>query len=285
MPAHYQNVQQCAISCKFVQARSILCDSYPVLTSQRKQHILELLRRSGQIIAKDLSQELGTSEDTIRRDLRELAAEGLLQRVHGGALPASPAVGNFAARLNVATDEKKMIGRAAAAMVQPSQVVILDGGTTAVQIARSFPAELKATVVTHSPTIAVELVDHSTIEVILIGGRLFKHSVVAVGAPAIEAISRIQADIYFMGVTGIHPRSGLTTGDFEEAHIKRALSASAAETIVLASSEKLNAVSPFVIAPMSEVTGMIVSANTPRKVLSPFVRLGITITKAPPHNE
>jgi DeoR/GlpR family transcriptional regulator of sugar metabolism len=110
-----------------------------VLTIHRKQHILDVLRRSGQVIAKDLSQELGLSEDTIRRDLRELAAEGLLQRVHGGALPASPAMGNFSARLDVASDEKKMIGRAAAGMVQAGQVVILDGGTTAVQIARHFP--------------------------------------------------------------------------------------------------------------------------------------------------
>jgi DeoR/GlpR family transcriptional regulator of sugar metabolism len=253
-----------------------------VLTSHRKQHILDVLRRTGQVIAKDLSQQLALSEDTIRRDLRELAAEGLLQRVHGGALPASPAVGDFAARLNLATDEKKMIGKAAAAMVQPGQVVILDGGTTAVQIARHFAPELRATIVTHSPSIALELLEYRDIEVILIGGKLFKHSVVSVGAPAIEAIGRIHADTYFMGVTGIHPKFGLTTGDFEEAHVKRALSASAAETIVLGSSEKLNAVSPYVIAPMSEITGMIVAAETKAKLLAPYAMLGITITRAHP---
>ncbi len=252
-----------------------------VLTSQRKQNILALLQQSGQVVAKELSKQLGLSEDTIRRDLRELAAEGLLQRVHGGALPASPAVRDFSFRLNVATEEKRLIGKAAAAMVQPGQVVILDGGTTAVQIVRHFPPQLKATVVTHSPTIAVELVEHSNIEVILIGGRLFKHSVVAVGAPAIESIARIHADTYFMGVTGIHAEMGLTTGDFEEAHVKRALSASAAETIVLASPEKLNAVSPYVIAPLSEISGMIVAAGTKRKKLAAFADLGITITKAP----
>jgi DeoR/GlpR family transcriptional regulator of sugar metabolism len=255
-----------------------------MLTSHRKQHILDVLRRTGQVVAKDLSQQLALSEDTIRRDLRELAAEGLLQRVHGGALPASPAVGDFAARLNLATDEKKMIGKAAAAMVQPGQVVILDGGTTAVQIARHFAPELRATIVTHSPTIALELLEYREIEVILIGGKLFKHSVVSVGAPAIEAIGRIHADTYFMGVTGIHPKFGLTTGDFEEAHVKRALSASAAETIVLGSSEKLNAVSPYVIAPMSEITGMIVAAETKAKLLAPYAKLGITITKAHPQD-
>jgi DeoR/GlpR family transcriptional regulator of sugar metabolism len=253
-----------------------------MLTSQRKNHILEMLQRTGQVIAKDISEELGLSEDTIRRDLRELAAEGLLQRVHGGALPASPAVGDFSARLHVATEEKERIGQTAAAMVQPGQVVILDGGTTAVQIVRHFPPQLHATVVTHSPTIAVELVSHRHIDVILIGGRLFKHSVVSVGAPAIEAISRIQADTYFMGVTGIHPTKGLTTGDFEEAHIKKALSAQAAETIVLGSSEKLNAVSPYVIAPLSEITGLIVASDTRQKVLAPFARQGITITKTSP---
>jgi DeoR/GlpR family transcriptional regulator of sugar metabolism len=253
-----------------------------VLTSQRKQHILDVLRQSGQVIAKDLSQELELSEDTIRRDLRELAAEGLLQRVHGGALPASAALGNFAARLQVATDEKSILGRAAAHMIRPGQVVILDGGTTAVQIARHFPADLRATVVTHSPTIAVELVEHRFIEVVLIGGKLFKHSVVSVGAAAVEAISRIHADVYFMGVTGIHPKMGLTTGDLEEAHIKRALSKSAAETIVLASSEKLNAASPYVVMPLSDLAGMIVSADTKRELLAPYLKLGITITKASP---
>jgi len=251
-----------------------------VLTTQRKRFILDVLQREGQVVAKDLSRELNLSEDTIRRDLRELAAEGLLQRVHGGALSASPALGDFHARLNVATDEKQAIGRAAARMVQPNQVVILDGGTTSVQLARHLPLALRATIVTHSPSVAVELSNHRELEVILIGGKLFKHSVVSIGAAAIEAISQVRADFYFMGVTGIHPQYGVTTGDYEEAHVKRALSGSAAETIVLASSEKLNAVSPHQIAPVSEVTGMIVDASVKSKLLAPFARAGLTITKA-----
>ncbi len=251
-----------------------------VLTRQRKQRILEQLKKTGQVIAKDLSHELALSEDTIRRDLRELAAEGLLQRVHGGALPASPAMGDFTARMSVATAEKKAIGRAAAALIQTNHVVILDGGTTAVQIARHIAPALKATVVTHSPNVALELVNHAAIEVILIGGRLFKHSVVAVGAPAIEAIGRIHADIYFMGVTGIQVDTGLTTGDFEEAHVKRALSAAAAETIVLGSSEKLHAASPYLVAPLSEATAIIVAANLKRKILAPFTQAGIDIIRA-----
>src|SRR5882757_10057368 len=151
-----------------------------MLTQQRKAHILAVLRRDGQVVAKALSQELDLSEDTIRRDLRELAAEGLLQRVHGGALPASPAVAKFAERQKVASDGKAAIGRTAAAMVRRGQVVFLDGGTTAVQLARHLPRALEATVVTHSPSVALELVEHPGVTVELIGGRLFKHSVVAV---------------------------------------------------------------------------------------------------------
>src|SRR3984957_20335282 len=184
-----------------------------MLTQQRKGHILAVLRRDGQVVAKALSAELSLSEDTIRRDLRELAQEGLLQRVHGGALPASPAVADFAGRELLHHDGKVAIGIAAAAMIQPGQVVILDGGTTAREIARHLPLALKATIVTHSPTIAMELIHHPSIEVILIGGRLFKHSVVSVGAAAMEAIDQIHADTFFMGVTGIHPQTGLTTGD------------------------------------------------------------------------
>ncbi|HEX4773843.1 MAG TPA: DeoR/GlpR family DNA-binding transcription regulator [Bryobacteraceae bacterium] len=250
-----------------------------MLTTHRRRLILDRLTRDGQIIAKTLSQELQLSEDTIRRDLRDLAQEGLLQRVHGGALPASRAVVDLAGRQTLATEEKVALGRAAAQMIQPGQVVILDGGTTTVQAARHLPRDLRATIVTHSPTIAVELVDHPVVEVILLGGRLFKHSAVAVGAATIEAISRIRADIYFMGVTGIHPVAGLSTGDLEEAHVKRALSANAAETIVLASAEKLNAASPFVIAPITDVNEIVVQRDTPHEATAGFERLGISITR------
>lgn len=251
-----------------------------MLTRQRKQLILDRLRQDGQIVAATLSAELDLSEDTIRRDLRALAAEGLLQRVHGGALPASPALGNFAARTQVEPAGKKAIGRAAAALIQPGQVVFLDGGTTCEQLALQLPPGLAATVVTHSPTIAVALVSHPRIEVVLIGGRLFKHSVVAVGAAALEGIRRIHADLYFMGVTGIHPEAGLTTGDLEEAHIKRALMAQAAETWVLASSEKLNAASSCVIAPCSGATGLIVEPGVPRRSTRAFEKLGLSVLRA-----
>jgi DeoR/GlpR family transcriptional regulator of sugar metabolism len=244
-----------------------------MLTTHRKQQILSILKLHGQVIAKEVSQEMGVSEDTIRRDLREMAQEGLLQRVHGGALPASPAIVDFAGRELITAAGKVAIGRAAAKLIQPGQVVMLDGGTTARQVARHIPLDLKA-------TIATELLNHPTVEVILIGGRLFKHSVVAVGAVAIQAIAGIHADTYFMGVTGVHPKTGLTTGDYEEAAVKRALSQAAAETIVLASSEKLNAASPYVVVSLSEISGIITERAAAASLTKPYEKLGISVTRA-----
>ena len=248
-----------------------------MLTRERKAHILEVLRRDHRIVAKLISQELGLSEDTIRRDLRELAAEGLLQRVHGGALPASPAVADLTARRQLSPEGKIAIGKAAAAMVRPGQVVFLDGGTTAIQVARHLDLALKATIVTHSPGIAVELTAHAGIDVELVGGHLFKHSMVAVGAAAAAAIAGIRADIYFMGVTGIHRELGLTTGNPEEAAIKRALSRQAGETMVLASREKLGAASPFLIGMLNDVDALVVESGLPDALTQPYQQAGVTM--------
>jgi len=251
-----------------------------MLTRQRKELLLARLHQDGQIVAKSLSEELGLSEDTIRRDLRELASEGLLQRVHGGALPASPAMGNFAQRQQISSDTKPAIARAAAAMIEPGHVVFIDGGTTAVQLARALPKDLRCTVVTHSPSVAVELAEHPHIEVILIGGRLFKHSIVAMGPAALEAIAQIRTNIYFMGVCSLHPEHGISTGDYDEAGIKRAISSMAQRTVVLASPEKLETASPYQIAPLSHVGGIVVQADTPKRLLAPYRKMGIAVTLA-----
>ena len=251
-----------------------------MLTLQRKQHLLEILGRDGQIVAKSLSEQLGLSEDTIRRDLRQLAKEGLLQRVHGGALPASPAAAPFVERQQISSEAKPAIGRAAAAMIRSGQVVFIDGGTTAVQLARQLPQTLRATVVTHSPSIAIELVTHPYIEVIMIGGRLFKHSIVGVGAATIEAIGQIRADLYFMGVCSLHPEAGISTGDYEEACVKRALCNAALKTVVLASPEKLDTASPYQIVPLAQISEIVVNTDVAGALIAPYRKMGITVTLA-----
>jgi len=250
-----------------------------MLTEERRRRILTRLARDGQVVAKTLSVELSLSEDTIRRDLRELARDGLLQRVHGGALPTSRAAQDIKTRASIFPAEKAAIGRAAAAMIKPNQLVFIDGGTTALRLAACLDLDLTVTIVTHSPVVAAALAEHRA-EVILIGGRMFKHSMVSVGAAAIEAIGRIRGDIYFMGVTGIHPDIGLSTGDAEEAHIKRALMAAAAETVVLASPEKLGAASPHIVAPIASVSTLIMSETTPASVAAIYEQGGVTVVRA-----
>jgi DeoR/GlpR family transcriptional regulator of sugar metabolism len=251
-----------------------------MLTSQRKKLILTRLAKDGQIIAKLFAAELGTSEDTIRRDLRELSQAGKLQRVHGGALPASSAVGNLQTREQVSPQEKISLGRFGASLIQPGQVVILDGGTTAIQVARHLDPSLRATIVTHSPNVAVELAGHPAVDIIVLGGRLFRHSMVNVGAAVIDAAAHLRADLYFMGVTGVHPDAGLSTGDAEEAAVKRALHQRAAETIVLASTEKLLAASAFVVAALKDVSMLVLPLSTPQKTLRALATPGLTIQKS-----
>ncbi|WP_175857079.1 DeoR/GlpR family DNA-binding transcription regulator [Burkholderia anthina] len=251
-----------------------------MLTTQRKKVILDALARDGQVLAVELSVQFGVSEDTIRRDLRELAAEGLLQRVHGGALPASPAVAPFAQREALEPEEKRRIARRAAQMIAPGQVAIVDGGTTSALLVSQLPPDLRATIVTHSPSVAVALAAHPSIDVILIGGRLYKHSIVSVGAAAMEGIARIHADLYFMGVTGVHPVAGLSTGDFEEAAIKRALAERAAETVVLASQSKLRAASQFVIGELALAQTIVVERETDAALTEPIEATGVTVVRA-----
>ena len=251
-----------------------------MLTSQRKALIIMRLTRDGEIVAKTLATELALSEDTIRRDLREMAAEGLLKRVHGGALPLSPPLPDLTARQTVATDEKAALGARAAAMVEAGQVIFLDGGTTTAALARALPRDIAFTVVTHSPTIACELERHPTAEIVLVGGRLYKHSMVATGAMALDAIHGLKADIYFMGVTAAHPVHGLTTGDMEEAATKRAIAENAAATWVLLTQEKIARASPWKIMPTETATGLIVPRGTAPETLAPYRELGVEIAEA-----
>ncbi|MGN9907738.1 DeoR/GlpR family DNA-binding transcription regulator [Phytohabitans sp. LJ34] len=231
-----------------------------MLAAQRRDLLLARLRQDQRVVAKDVAAELDVSEDTIRRDLRDLAAAGLCQRVYGGALPASPAVADYPTRRGVGVASKQRVAAAAAALIQPGTTVVVDGGTTALAVIQVLPTTLAATVVTHSPTVAAALAQHPAVEVYLLGGRLFKHSVVTCGAAAVEAAQAVNADVFLLGVTGVHPDAGLTTGDADEAAMKRALARRSADTYVLASAEKIGAASRFTVLPITAVAGIVTDA-------------------------
>jgi DeoR/GlpR family transcriptional regulator of sugar metabolism len=232
-----------------------------MLVAERRELLLRRLETDGKLVARDLAADLGVSEDSVRRDLRDLAAAGLCQRVYGGAVPVSRALVDYAARGSVEIESKERVAARAAALIGPGDRLILDGGTTALALARALPPSLTATVITHSPTIAAALTAHPGVEILMLGGRIYKHSAVACGAATAEAAARISADVFFLGVTGVHADAGLTTGDAEEAAIKRTLAGRAAETYVLASVEKLGAISAYKVLGLSDVTGVVTDSE------------------------
>lgn len=251
-----------------------------MLTAERRRLILQTLQREGTVQASELSKTLQVSEDTIRRDLRELATAGLLQRVHGGALPRSPATASFTDRQRQAPAAKAAIAQAAIQLIRQDQVLILDGGTTLLQVAQQLPPDLRATVITHSPPIALALADHPLIEVIVIGGKLYKHALATVGAATVEGFRAIRADLCLLGIASIHPEVGISTLDMEEAYVKRSMIASAAEVAALTSAEKLGTAAPYLVGPLSDLTHLVTERSVSDDVLAPYRAQGITIVRA-----
>lgn len=251
-----------------------------VLPDERRQRILELLGRDGKVIAAELSRSFAVSEDTIRRDLRELDEAGKLQRVHGGALPRSPAVANYAVRQGQNVGAKATIAGEAAKLVKPGQVVFIDGGTTTLEVARLFPYNLKATFVTNSPPIALALGGYPHAEVIMTGGRLNKETQVLTGAAALESLQAMRADLCLLGICSLHPDVGISAIDLEEAHVKRTMILNAAEVVAVTTTDKLGTASPFVIAPIMELTHVVTEKSAPDKLLKPYRELGISVALA-----
>jgi DeoR/GlpR family transcriptional regulator of sugar metabolism len=253
-----------------------------MLVDERREVLLTRLSVDGKLIARDLALEFGISEDSIRRDLRDLAGAGLLQRVYGGALPASPALADYSSRMTVESESKQRVAALAASLIKPGSRVILDGGTTTLAVVNALAPTLVATVITHSPTIAAALVEHPRIDVFLIGGQLFKHSAVTCGAAAVEAACSISADLFLLGVTGVHPTEGLTTGHLDEAAMKRLLATRAAETYALASREKLGAASPYKVLALEQVAGLIFDSPPQNPVIRELSSGGIQMLDATP---
>jgi DeoR/GlpR family transcriptional regulator of sugar metabolism len=255
-------------------------DNGQLLSAERRQAILAALRRDGKVVAAQLVRGLGVSEDTIRRDLRELAAQGLVQRVHGGALPPAPQPGSFAHRQDTCGPEKAALAEAAVGLLHGARVVLLDGSTTNLELARRLPPGEPLTVLTNSPPIAAVLAEHPSAEVVMIGGRLDKRAQVTTGAAAVDFIRTVRADACVLGVCALHPEVGLSTDDLEEAHVKRAMVDAAADVIALATADKLRAGSPYLVAPAVELTHLVAEAGASDELLDPYRALGVSVTRA-----
>jgi len=251
-----------------------------MLAAERKQLIMDSLAENGKVLAGELSHRFQVSEDTIRRDLRELASEGLLHRVHGGALPKTPVVPRYTQRRSEALPVKAAIGAAAASLLRDGQVIIIDGGTTPRQVAEHLPPSLKATIITHSIPALVTLSEHPTIDLLIVGGQLDKFSQVAVGAQTIDTYQHIHADVCILGMAGLHPDTGLTDQIFEEANVKRFMVAAAAQIIGVATSDKIGTVSTYQFAPITALTHLVTDKNATEEQLAPYRTAGIQILQA-----
>ncbi len=248
-----------------------------MLKEERQRRILDMLRTEGKLMATGLSDALRVSEDTVRRDLRDLAEAGKLQRVHGGALPRSVVPSTHGARQRQSSSGKVEVAKAAVGLVENGQVIILDGGTTALEVVWQLPLDLDATVVTHSPTTALALAEHPTIEVVIIGGTLYKDDILAVGAATVGGFSSVNADLCLQGTWGLHPEVGISHPNFEEAQVKRAMIESADRVVALAQTEKLGTVASFVVAPASAFTHLATERDVSDQILDPFRKQGIEI--------
>jgi DeoR/GlpR family transcriptional regulator of sugar metabolism len=252
-----------------------------MLKEERQERILEILGAEGRLVATDLQDVLGVSGYTVRRDLDELAQQQRLKRVHGGALARSPVADSYEERQGQAVPGKIATARAAASLLEPGQVVILDGGSTALHLADAIPAEHTGTFITHSPPVAAALARVRGAQVVTIGGTLEPRAMVAVGAQTIQAYRRISADVCFLGIWGLHPTRGISQDYYEEAEVRRMLLECADRVVGLASREKLGTVAPFGVGPATALTHLATEPDVPAEVLAPFAELGISIVQQP----
>ncbi|WP_253908954.1 DeoR/GlpR family DNA-binding transcription regulator [Corallococcus exiguus] len=250
-----------------------------MVTQERHKRILELLARDQRVAASALAEEFSVSEDTIRRDLRELAEEGLLRRVYGGAVPRTPISPTYAGRREESVAAKSAIAATVAGLLRPGQLIFLDAGTTATAVASQLPADLKLTVVTHSLPVASVLAEHPLVDVILLGGRLLKDSLSLAGPETVEGYRKFRADLCVLGTASVHPELGLGVFSHEDAEVKRAMVAAATEVIVIAAGEKLCTTAPYVVGPLSLIDRLVTDAPPPAGFARELALAGVELVQ------
>jgi len=251
--------------------------------SLRHQTITEILRDKGLVSIAHLEDRLGVSRVTVREDLKHLEGLGQLVRTRGGALslpdqrhekPVELAGQTMAA-------EKQAIGRAAAARVESGQTIIIDVGSTTMEMARALPTDLfDVVVVTNGLNIALQLEQHPGLTVVVTGGTLrpLQHSLVApLGTMMFE---KINADTAFIGCNGIDAERGFTNANLAEAEMKQAMIRSARETTVLADHSKLGHVASAFVAPLDHIDCVLTDDGVDPKTLGDLHSVGLNVVLA-----
>ena len=251
-----------------------------MLNEERRRAILEILNREGRVLVLDLAKRFTTSQVTIRKDLEDLHAHGLIHRTHGGALPAREGAledPTLREKEKLHRKEKLRIAEAAARLVQEGQVVILDSGTTTTAIARALRHFQNLTIVTNAVNIAAEL-SGTAVEVILTGGTLRKNSFSLVGPIAEETLHRLNADLLFLGVDGFDVQYGLSTPNLLEAKVNRVMVEVAKRTVAACDSSKFGRRSLSLIAPPQALHEVITDRGAPKSDVKTLKKAGIEVT-------
>ena len=251
-----------------------------LLLGERQDLIRARLDLSGRVIAAELAQELGVSEDTIRRDLREMAASGLCRRVYGGALRVSQAAARtMNERMAVGGERKAALARAAAALIPAGSTVFLDAGSTNLALARALPAGSDLTVITNAPAIAAALLERD-ITTIQLGGLIDPDVGGAIGAKAMRDAEAFRPDILVLGVCGIDAEAGVTAYTFEDAEFKRFLASRAKSVLVAITTDKLSTAAPYSVVPLSRVARAVIEADADETEAAALTAAGIETLRA-----
>lgn len=250
------------------------------LPGERQREILRQLKDRGRVLAAELAVEFAVSEDSIRRDLRELASLGLCRRVYGGALSVGPDLSPLAVRQKHQLESKQLLAQKAVSLVQAGQTLLIDGGSTNSAIAAALPAGMRLTVVTTAPDVAQCLIEREGIEILLIGGTIDRRVGAAVGAQTARDISRIRADLCFPGICALDPKTGVWGIDSEESTIKRTMIDSSAATVIVVTSDKFTAAATHHIAAVDEIDYLIVEQDTHSDLCAAFEAKSVTVHRA-----
>jgi DeoR family transcriptional regulator, aga operon transcriptional repressor len=230
-------------------------DGSKMLIGERRQHILSLIHRDGRVLVSELSESLGISPITIRKDLDRLELQGMVQRTHGGALALQNSTmvdPSLKEKEHHQIKEKQRIAAAAAKLVSNDQCILLDSGSTTTMVARALREFSNLTIVTNAVNIAAELSD-TNFEIILTGGTLRKNSFSLVGPMAEDTLTQIHADILFLAVDGFDPKIGIMTPNVLESRVNRAMVKASRKVVAVCDSTKFDRSSMALIVPPTAV--------------------------------
>ncbi|NTJ43370.1 DeoR/GlpR transcriptional regulator [Agrobacterium larrymoorei] len=229
--------------------------------SERQAQILAELQRNGRVFAHQLAESFAVSGDTVRRDLREMAARGECERVYGGALLAGGTTSPLKNRLEESMDRKTALGRVASRFFLDGMVVFIDAGSTNLAIARCIPTNVRLTVVTNTPTIAAELSGRADIELVVIGGRIDPAVGAAIDTTALRQLEAVRPDLCILGACGLTLENGLTADVFEDAVFKRLACAASLRTLAAVTTEKLGHRAAFHVHPLKAPLSLVLESD------------------------